>query len=337
MPKEQEDEYTEQLKNQYKTDLARSEKYAHEQQGFIDHFKQSQDDIKNMQGQQPSALSAPQQMPPMAPEAKAHITQNVLGVLAIAAIAFSVFGTRRNSYSQGAMMNGLGALFSGIAKGRMEKVKEDQIKWHQLNESIQKENAARLRDYKDILANKKLGLSQQMELIRLKAEFNRDANLASKAAAGDLAKVHQNLESKEKAKQKHAQLTPKTTEEHKRWRDMVFEKSSKAGVGKLDVDTPEGYDWALHNYPLSQFKSEEKTSTTTTTTDDSGKKTTEKTGGFDLKSGTSADSSKSDYDKHMDTLFGSVPKKKDTAPDKTPDQPAKSVLSPEGDDGSGIW
>jgi hypothetical protein len=238
------DEYTQQLKKQHREDVDRADKYSQEQQQYIDHFEKSQSG-------QPSPPQL-QQMPPLPQEAKGTMAQTVFNVLAVAATAFAVFGSRRNPYAQGAMMNGLGSLFKGIAEGKQDKVKEDSVKWHQLNESIQSENKQRLQDYKDILANKRLDLAQQMDLVKMKAQFHKDARLESEAGEKNLAKIQKNLEDKQKQLKDHASKTtkgtvPKNSVMLEDYRQRVLEKSS----GKVDFNTDP--DKAREVYSWSQF------------------------------------------------------------------------------------
>jgi hypothetical protein len=238
------DEYTKQLKEMHRQNVDRADRYAAQQQALIDHFQKQQ----SSQPQTPQL----QQMPPMSQEAKGTAAQTVFNVLAVAATAFAVFGSRRNPYSQGAMMSGLGALFSGIAQGRQDKVKQDSVKWHQLNESVQSENKARLQNYKDILSNKRLDLQQQMDLIKMNAQFHKDLRLEGEASEKNLAKIQKNLEDKQRQLKDHAGKTTKGTVPHNSvmledYRQRVLEKSG----GKVDFNTdPDG---AREVYPWSQY------------------------------------------------------------------------------------
>jgi hypothetical protein len=188
----------------------------------------------------------------MPTEAKHTATQTVFNVLAVAASAFLLFGARRNHGSQGALMSGLGELFKGVAQGRQQKVKEDSVKWHQLNESIQAENKGRLQTYKDVLANRKLNLGQQMDLIKMHAQFHKDQRLEEAADQRNLAAVQKNLENKQRQLKDHATRTtkgtvPKNSVMLEDYRQRVFEKSG----GKVDFNTDP--DKAREVYPWSEF------------------------------------------------------------------------------------
>jgi hypothetical protein len=116
--KANDDEYTKQLQNQYETDLKRSEDHAHIQKQSEDYFNQKIAELGNMQP--PSMLGQQQQMPPMAPQAKQHITATIFQVLAIAATAFSVFGTRRNldsGITQRRTLESAARVRSGLPRG----------------------------------------------------------------------------------------------------------------------------------------------------------------------------------------------------------------------------
>jgi hypothetical protein len=302
------DEYTKQLKDQYSQDLKRSEAHSALQQFYIDKLAKDQES-------KPTPPEYLQQMPPLSQEMKGTAAQAVFNVLAVAATAFAVFGSRRNPYAQGAMMSGLGALFSGIAQGKADQVKKSSVDWHKYNEQIVAENKERLQGYKDILANKRLDLSQQMDLMRMKAEFYKDEKMEFAAKSKSLAAVHQNIQYKDKQIIDHQKkttqgMTPKSSPAYNEWRQLVLEKSD----GKSDINTPEGMNWAHENYPFSKYLNEKKTPVT-----DDPAHPGQKIGGF---SGAvqNKNSGKSDYEKHMDELYGALP-------DKTPaPAPPKSVL-----------
>ena len=238
------DEYTKQLKAMHQQNLDRADRYSEQQQQLIDHFQKDQ-------SSQPSTPQL-QQMPPLPQEAKGTAVQAWFNVAAIAAVAFSMFGTRRNPYAQSALMGGLGSLFSGIAQGRQQKVKEDSVKWHQLNESIQSENKERLQNYKDIMANKRLDLSQQMDLVKMNAQFHKDVRLEGEAGEKNLAKIQKNIDDKQKQLKDHAAKStkgtvPKNSVMLEDYRQRVLEKSS----GKVDFNNDP--DKAREVYSWSQF------------------------------------------------------------------------------------
>jgi hypothetical protein len=304
------DEYTKQLKDQYQNDLKQSEQHSALQQFYIDKLAKDQEE------KPPPPQYLQQQMPPMSQEMKGTAAQTVFNVLAVAASAFLVFGSRRNPYAQAAMMSGLGSFFSAISQGNPNKVKQSAADWHKYNEGIIAENKERLQGYKDILANKRLDLSQQMDLMRMKAEFYKDGKMESDAASKSLAAIHLNLKNKAAQIYDHQKrttqgMTPKNSATFAEWRQLVMEQSG----GKADINTPEGMNWAHENYPFSKFLNEKKTPITT------DPETGKKTGGFSGSAiGVSKKPAKSDYEKHMDELYGALP-------DKTPDEaPSKSVL-----------
>ena len=263
------DEYTKQLQNQYETDIKRSEAHAHDQQQYIDNIQQQQADIANT----PKPQMQQQQMPPAGQDQKGQVTQRVLQVLAIAGVAFSLFGRRRNGYAQGALMGGLGSLIQGYMHGNEEKHKADTANWHQLNQSIHAENQQRMQEYKDILANKKLNMSQQMELMRMKGQFYQSNRMETNAQKQDLAAIHKHITDMEKWQSTHRANAIMSKADHDNWRALVLEKSG----GKADINTPDGSKWAFDNYPPSQYFNDKKSARKTDS------KTGKQSGGFSGK------------------------------------------------------
>ena len=263
------DEYTKQLQNQYETDIKRSEAHAHDQQQYIDNIQKQQADMQSIQPPQQIP-----QIPPASQDQKGQVTQRVLQVLAIAGVAFSLFGRRRNGYAQGALMGGLGSLIQGYMKGNQEQHNQNTKNWHQLNESIIKENEDRMKQYKAILGNKKLNLEEQMKLMGMKGKFYESNRMESNAQKQDLTAIHKHLLDMENWQEKHRRNTPKPTADEREYRALVLEKSD----GKADTSTPDGLKWAFEHYPPSQYYNEKKTSKY-------DRKTGERTGGFTGKNG----------------------------------------------------
>ena len=262
-------EYTKQLQNQYETDIKRSEAHAHDQQQYIDYFQQQM-----ANNPQPPQMQQLQQIPPAGQDQKAQVTQRVLQVLAIAGVAFSLFGRRRNGYAQGALMGGMGALINGFVQGQHEQQKEASSKWHGLNESILKENQMRQQEYKDIMENKRLTLGEQMKLMEMKGKFYESNRMETNAQKQDLAAIHKHLTDMQKWQDTHRANRILSKADNDNYRAMVLEKSG----GKADINTKEGAAWAYDHYPPSQYLNEKKSSKY-------DKKTGERTGGFTGKDG----------------------------------------------------
>src|SRR6266704_3057241 len=185
----EDDEFNKRQKDIVKRTHDEHEKYRAEMQPFVDHFTQQ------MQTPDPPPPQN-QPMPQLPQETKNRVAQTVAGLATIAAIAFTVFGRKSgNPYAQGAMMSGLGSLFSGIAQGRHAKAQENAQKFHELWQIKNKENADRLASYRETLANKRLDLSQQMDLIRMKAALHHH-ELQAVAEQKNLNGLVKNLEAK---------------------------------------------------------------------------------------------------------------------------------------------
>jgi hypothetical protein len=253
---QQEDEYKKQLADLRKKTADEHERYRAQMQPFIDHFEKSAQDPVNPPQQ--SAMQMPQ-------EGKDKASQAVMNVLAIAAIAFTVFGRKSgNPYAQGAVMSGLGALFQGYAQGKHQKAEDDKIKWHELWQAKNQENKDRVQQYRETLADKRLDASQQMDLIRMKAQLHHDSVLESAAEKNDLNAVVKNLEQKRKAHQNViSRLVGVNAKDYRsgpsaEWRALVLEKSK----GEIDpARNDDEREKAYELYPYAQFLKDRKQKT----------------------------------------------------------------------------
>src|SRR6266705_25628 len=159
----QDDEFNKLQQDIVKRTHDEHERYRARMQPLVDHFQQS---ASEMQMQPPRQQQ--QSMSQMSQEAKGKAAESVMSLLAIAAIAFTVFGRKSgNSFGQAALMNGLGSMLSGYAQGKHQRAEDDKAKWHQLWEVKNQENKDRLSTYRETLANKKMDLSQQMDIIKM--------------------------------------------------------------------------------------------------------------------------------------------------------------------------
>jgi hypothetical protein len=304
---------TKQLKRQYKDDVDQYQHRHQEQQHYVDYLQKRQAEMENMQPPQM------QQMPPAPEEQKGLVTQRIFQVLAIAGIAFSLFGHKRNGFAQGALMSGMGSLIKGYLQGQQEKHKQDVEQWHLHNQSIMNDNKERMNGYNQIMDNKRLRMADQMELFKMRGEFYKDGRMQQNAIKGDLAKIHQHLEHMKKWQDTHNLNTPMSKADAEMYNGLIQEKSG----GKYDMSTPEGRAWAAENYPRSQFYNEKKSRVK------QDKDTEKKSGGYtgkeppaDEKKSPTPDERKSDLDKHMDAIYGG------TGDTKTDTKTNESVLAP---------
>lgn len=233
----------------YKQSHARAEYYRQKQEPLIEHFMQQ---MREPAPERPAMRA----MPVMPQEQKNSITHTVINMVAVAALAYAAFGSRRgNPYGQAAWMGGLGQMFSAFSQGEHEKAKDNMLKWHQLTEQVNAENKARLTSYKEIIANKKLDLHEQMDLIRMQASIYKDASMEEAAASKNFAAVIKQADQKAKAltraqKDTTNALVPKMPVHYRQW---VLQKTG----GKLDPAKDDAsYDKAYSEYPPSDMMAE---------------------------------------------------------------------------------
>jgi Tfp pilus assembly protein PilE len=252
---QQQDEFNKLQQDLVKRIHDEHERYRAQMQPLVDHFQQSMTSQADMQPPQQSQIQMPQ-------AAKNNAAQSVMSLLAIAAIAYTVFGRKSgNSFGQAALMNGLGSMFQGYAQGRHQKAEDDKAKWHELWQMKNQENKDRLQQYRETLANKRLDLSQQMDLIKMQAAQHHDFELELAAEQKNLNAVVKNLEAKRKAHQRVISgLVGANAKDYKsgpsaEWRQEVLEKSK----GEIDpARSDDEREKAYELYPYSQFLKDRK-------------------------------------------------------------------------------
>jgi hypothetical protein len=253
--KQEDDEYSKLQQDLVKRIHDEHERYRTQMQPLVDHFQQSMTSVADSQPPQQSQAQMPQ-------EAKNKAAQSVANLVTIAAIAFTVFGRRSgHSFAQAALMNGMGSMLQGYAQGRHQKAEDDKAKWHQLWEMKNQENKDRLQQYRETLANKRLDLSQQMDLIKMMAAQHRDSELEAAAEQKNLNAIVKNIESKRKAHQKvQGGLVGANAKDYRsgpsaEWRALILEKSK----GEIDpARSDDEREKAYELYPYSQFLKDKK-------------------------------------------------------------------------------
>lgn len=251
------DEYTSALQDVHKNNVERNQHWHDDQQKYVDYFRQRAQDLAST----PPPEQQQQQMPSAPQEQKNDVAHTVMQVIAAAAIAYTVFGRSRNPYSQGAMLSGLGALLQGYQQGHAEKMKEDTANWHAHNQSVMNQNKERTEQYKQIIANKKLALPEQMQLIHMTADLHKDDVLGQKAKEKDLAGVIKNIVDKDKAQatvqgKLTKKLLPKNTGSAQ-WENYRMQVLNKSG-GKVDVNrSQEELVQANSIYPWTDYTADQ--------------------------------------------------------------------------------
>lgn len=259
-PAQREEEgYDEAVANIHARQAERMRYHAEQQQKFVDKFEaervaQIAPPVFEGKPVNPTAQGQQQamQVAGMSQADKNHMGQSVFGMLATTALAMVLFGTNRNPYARGAIMQGLGQAFTNFSKGRVEDAKHKMADWHELTEKIGQENKERLNNYKAVLANKKMNLAQQMQVMGMYAKIYKDKDMADNADAKNLNGVLKSLHNRVKGQERWNKetlgfLSPKAASQY---RQKILENTK----GKVDIErSPEERQWAMDHYPPSQI------------------------------------------------------------------------------------
>jgi hypothetical protein len=223
--------------------------------------------------QQGGALMGGQQQgqPQATPEQQANqgsIGQTLMQVASIIAIGSAVFGRHRNPYSQIVQQSAIGGFLSGIAQGQKDKAHDQLQNWNKAVELTDKLNKEDTQTYKDVLANRRLDLTQQMDLLKDVASQRGDMRMYEAATKNDLTSINKILDDKFKARAAtiKAQIDVNTQAVNK-WLGSPSGLSWSNDVKeKFHINPYESHDKlaeAFEKYPISKWQADKKSGTTT--------------------------------------------------------------------------
>lgn len=247
----------------------RIDRYNHEQEQQAKFEKIRQDyynrilSIKNEAHPEPPKFEKELPYPGSAQDPnrqKQNVGQIFGQVAALATVAAVVFGKRHGQWGRAIQQQGIGEFLKAYRAGQQQAAREQLINWQKANEVIRDENRQRAQDYKDILADRHLTLSEQHEAIMELAQSRQDYKLYQAAASKDLAGILANFAAKDKADihNSKAALSILTTVQKEyftnakvdSWVDGVKTQTK----GKLDpLSSPEALREAEQKYPMSQW------------------------------------------------------------------------------------
>jgi hypothetical protein len=134
------------------------------------------------------------------PNQQKQTAGNLFGqILSLVAIGSAVFGKHRGPYGSAIAMSGAGAFLKAFSEGQHEQGKEALETWNKSVELTSKLNAEDRQTYNEILANKRLDLSQQHQLMADVADMKGDSVMYDAASRRDLNDVMKVLANKMKA------------------------------------------------------------------------------------------------------------------------------------------
>jgi hypothetical protein len=148
------------------------------------------------------------QPPPTVEANRKNLFTSLLHFAAIAvplAVAFGHKGGRAGWAAIGALGHGL----ENLMKGNEAQYKDSMEQWRYQNEQIRETNTQKMDMYKNVLANKKLSMDQQMDLIGVISKQFGDEKLHDATKIKDWQHTYDNLLKKEGALQKHKEWEQK--------------------------------------------------------------------------------------------------------------------------------
>ena len=138
---------------------------------------------------------------------------NILGnVAAMVAIGTAIFGKHRGGWGSAITQAGVGSFLQNFAQARQEQSKDQYKVWKEAQEQIKQNNQAKINDYKDILADRRLDLSEQHAQLADLAYLRNDQRMASAAARNDHAEVIKIIQQQQKGADAYAKSTEKAME-----------------------------------------------------------------------------------------------------------------------------
>jgi hypothetical protein len=162
---------------------------------------QIQEINKRLQNEPTPQVPTPRPYPaqPDPQQQKQNVGQIFGNIMALVAIGSAVFGKHRGPYGSAIAMSGAGAFLNAFSKARNQEGKEALQYWNKSVELTSKQNAEDTRTYNEILANKRLDMTQQMDLLRTVAAQRQDSAMYTAAANKDLNNVMKVMSNKLKA------------------------------------------------------------------------------------------------------------------------------------------
>lgn len=252
-PTKAENVYINKMIDSYNDQRKRDAEYMNQSQSTWSAFQ------KKLSEMQTTPAPKLQQIPP-APTKKDQLNWGTAigDVLSMVAIASTIFGKHRGGYSQAIQTSAVAAFVNGYQQGKEGIAKNALEQWKEQTSMIQKNNEAQIQQYKETLADKRLTLSEQMDVIKAQAESVKDQRTASAAEQKDLAgiikAIHDQTQAQLVYRKQQADVTKHLTSSFLKmpgaaaWRSEVM---SKYGIDPSKSD--EDFKKAEEKYPLDQF------------------------------------------------------------------------------------
>ena len=269
-PSKAENVYINKLIDVYNEHQKQDAQYMSESKSTWDQFQQKMGEIQKTPPPQLQQLPSP-------PDTKSKLNWGTAigDILSMVAIASVVFGKHGGGYKQAIQMSAVGAFVNGVAKGHEQQAANSMEQWKEQTALIQKQNAEQVAAYKETLADKRLTLTEQMDIIKARAESTRDSRMYQAAESKDLMEIIKAVHDKATAEITYRKMNNDAT---KHMMDEFFKVPGAAGwraeilkrYGQ-DADpakSAEQYEAAQQKYPLEEYKKDSKAGTVEEHADD---------------------------------------------------------------------
>lgn len=247
-----------------------------EAQKYYDQIRSQIDDVNQRIQAMPSPTPPEHMAIPTPPDQQRQQNGTIGTMLAqgimIAGIASVVFGRRHNPWATAAITSGMGSFINGYTKAQHDLATEQMQNWNKSVEYAVKMNQEADRTYNEILANKRLDLTQQMDLIKTIAAQRQDVEMYKAATTKDLNQIIRVVEQHEKANSamSRAQIDVNSRAANiwlkskvgNAWSMYVMDQSKKDGdfIDPTANDGGASFRKARDKYPPSQWMDSHTTS-----------------------------------------------------------------------------
>jgi hypothetical protein len=262
-PANAENVYINKLIDVYNEHKKQDAQYMSESQATWDQFQKKMGELQSTPQPQLQQLPAPPSN-----QSKLNWGTAIGDVLAMVAIASTVFGKHGGGYKQAIQMSAVGAFVNGIAKGHEQQAANSMDQWKEQTALIEKQNAQQVQDYKETLADKRLTLTEMMDVIKGRAEATRDSRMYQAAETKDLTEIIKAVHDKTQAELTYRKMNNDAT---KHMMDEFFKMPGAAGwraeiLKKYGQDadpakSAQNYEAAQQKYPLEEYKKDSKAGT----------------------------------------------------------------------------
>lgn len=129
---------------------------------------------------------------------KSGLNEDVSGWMAAASVMAAIAGASTRQHVTAAL-RAFGGFGQGFSKGQLAKADDAYKQWKAANDSVIENNQSVMEEYHEALADRKLGIDEQMQQIQLIAISHKDAIMADAAQARNITLVGNLLERQDKA------------------------------------------------------------------------------------------------------------------------------------------